>query len=214
MSMHKDVRVLIVEDSPTFSQLISKMLVGLGYTIAGNATDGQQAIELTKSLRPDVILMDVGLPTMDGIQATQHIQASCPTPVVVLTAHEPMDLVGQASEAGAGAYLIKPPKAPEVERAITIAMARFADMLELRRLNAELETRNQELQEALIKVKTLSGLLPICASCKKIRDDQGYWQQVEVYIREHSDAEFSHGLCPDCARKLYPELYEDEWTDE
>jgi hypothetical protein len=125
-----------------------------------------------------------------------------------------MDLVGQASEAGAGAYLIKPPKAPEVERAITIAMARFADMLELRRLNAELETRNNELQEALIKVKTLSGLLPICASCKKIRDDQGYWLQVEVYIREHSDAEFSHGLCPDCARELYPELYEDELTDE
>jgi CheY-like chemotaxis protein len=210
MSVHKDVRVLIVEDSPTFSQQISKMLEGMGYTVVGNATDGQQAIELTESLRPDVILMDVGLPTMDGIQATQRIQASCPTPVVVLTAHEPMDLVGQASEAGAGAYLIKPPKAPEVERAITIAMARFADMLELRRLNAELETRNQELQEALIKVKTLSGLLPICASCKKIRDDQGYWQQVEVYIREHSDAEFSHGLCPDCARKLYPELYEDE----
>jgi hypothetical protein len=106
--------------------------------------------------------------------------------------------------------LVKPPKAPEIERAITIAMARFADMIQLRQLNAELQARNQELQEALTKVKTLSGLLPICASCKKIRDDQGYWQQVEEYIQKHSEAEFTHGICPDCVKKLYPELYGDK----
>ena len=67
-----------------------------------------------------------------------------------------------------------------------------------------------ELQEALLKVKTLSGLLPICASCKKIRDDKGYWNQIEGYISEHSEAQFSHSICPECARKLYPELYKDE----
>jgi PAS domain S-box-containing protein len=67
-----------------------------------------------------------------------------------------------------------------------------------------------QLQEALREIKTLSGLIPICASCKKIRDDQGYWQQLEAYIQEHSDAQFSHGICPDCARRLYPELYGDE----
>jgi hypothetical protein len=64
-----------------------------------------------------------------------------------------------------------------------------------------------KLQQALAQVKRLSGFLPICASCKKIRDDQGYWQQVEAYIRDHSEAEFSHGLCPECAKKLYPELF-------
>lgn len=63
-----------------------------------------------------------------------------------------------------------------------------------------------DLQEALAKVKTLSGFLPICASCKKIRDDDGYWQQVEEYLRDHSEAQFSHSICPDCARKLYPEI--------
>ena len=79
---------------------------------------------------------------------------------------------------------------------------------------AEREKAEQEreqvivkLQQALAQVKRLSGFLPICASCKKIRDDQGYWQQVEAYIRDHSEAEFSHGLCPECARKLYPELF-------
>ncbi|HEX8090667.1 MAG TPA: hypothetical protein VF762_17540, partial [Blastocatellia bacterium] len=63
-----------------------------------------------------------------------------------------------------------------------------------------------ELQNALAKVKTLSGLLPICSSCKNVRDDKGYWNQIEVYVRDHSEAEFSHGLCPSCAKKLYPEF--------
>jgi len=66
----------------------------------------------------------------------------------------------------------------------------------------------EELQEALNKVNLLGGLLPICASCKKIRDDKGYWNQIETYIRDHSEAEFSHGICPDCAKKLYPEFYD------
>jgi len=69
------------------------------------------------------------------------------------------------------------------------------------------EQRTEKLQEAISKVKVLSGFLPICASCKKIRDDKGYWNQIESYIRDHSEAEFSHGICPDCAVKLYPELY-------
>lgn len=79
---------------------------------------------------------------------------------------------------------------------------------------AEREKAEQEreqvivkLQQALAQVKRLSGFLPICASCKKIRDDKGYWQQVEAYIRDHSEAEFSHGLCPECAKMLYPELF-------
>ena len=65
----------------------------------------------------------------------------------------------------------------------------------------------KELQAALERVKTLSGMLPICSSCKKIRDDQGYWNQIEAYIAKHSEAEFSHGICPECARKLYPEYF-------
>lgn len=67
-----------------------------------------------------------------------------------------------------------------------------------------------DLTEALAQVKKLSGFLPICASCKKIRDDQGYWRQVEEYIREHSEAEFSHSICPQCAKRLYPGFYEDD----
>jgi len=77
---------------------------------------------------------------------------------------------------------------------------------ERKRIEGELEKLIHELQRALEKVKTLSGLLPICSSCKKIRDDTGYWNQIEVYIRDHSEADFSHSICPDCAQKLYPDL--------
>lgn len=70
----------------------------------------------------------------------------------------------------------------------------------------QLERANRELTKALETVKTLRGLIPICARCKKIRDDDGYWQQIEVYVRQHSEAEFSHSMCPDCARALYADL--------
>jgi PAS domain-containing protein len=81
----------------------------------------------------------------------------------------------------------------------------FIDITERRQAEAEREKHILELKGALDKVKQLSGLLPICASCKKIRDDKGYWTQIEAYIHTHSEAEFSHGICPDCLKKLYPE---------
>jgi GGDEF domain-containing protein len=80
------------------------------------------------------------------------------------------------------------------------------------KLSVEVETRKKaeaELVKALADVKKLSGLLPICASCKNIRDDQGYWRQIEFFIRDHSEADFSHGICPDCVRKMYPEIADD-----
>jgi len=77
------------------------------------------------------------------------------------------------------------------------------------------EARNKliaDLEKAMSEIKTLKGFIPICAACKKIRDDQGYWQAVEVYIRDRTDAQFSHGICPDCARKLYPDYFQDKPT--
>lgn len=82
----------------------------------------------------------------------------------------------------------------------------LTDISERKRVEAEKECLFVELQNALAKVKKLSGFLPICASCKKIRDDKGYWRQVEEYVSDHSEALFSHGICPDCMRKLYPEV--------
>jgi hypothetical protein len=87
----------------------------------------------------------------------------------------------------------------------------FRDVTERKRAEAERERLIQDLQRAISEVRTLRGIFPICASCKKIRDDKGYWTQIEAYIREHSEAEFSHGICPDCTQKLYGEfLAEDD----
>jgi PAS domain S-box-containing protein len=80
------------------------------------------------------------------------------------------------------------------------------DITERKRAEEERENTLIHLQNAMTEVKRLKGILPICAACKKIRDDQGYWIQVEVYIREHSEAQFSHGICPECREKLYPEF--------
>lgn len=89
-------------------------------------------------------------------------------------------------------------------------MASFVDITQRKHMELERETLVAQLQSALAKVKTLRGLVPICASCKKIRDDKGFWHQVEAYIQDHSDAVFSHGICPDCALKLYPDLCKQE----
>jgi AmiR/NasT family two-component response regulator len=203
MKSPKGIRVLIVEDDYLVSETIRGMLEEEGYAVVGEAADGREAIAMAQAVHPDVVLMDLGMPDMDGIQAARYLQDHCPIPVVALTAYETPEMVERASAAGVGAYLVKPPGAREVERAITIARARFDDLMELRRLNAE-------LQKTLNEIKTLRGMIPICASCKKIRDDEGFWQDVAVYIQKHSEAEFTHGLCPDCAKKLYPAFYEDK----
>jgi hypothetical protein len=78
---------------------------------------------------------------------------------------------------------------------------------------SKLERTTAELQKAMDNIKTLEGLLPICASCKNIRNDNGYWQKVEVYIREHSKAKFSHSICPECAHQLYPDLFNEAKTE-
>ena len=89
-------------------------------------------------------------------------------------------------------------------KAVTLEEERNLSQKRLNQSNTKLIDKNTELESALLKVKTLSGLLPICSSCKKIRDDKGYWNQIEGYIRDHSDAEFSHSICPECVKKLYP----------
>ena len=94
---------------------------------------------------------------------------------------------------------------PDEEGGSEFVIVTGIDITALKEAEREKEALIQELKTALSNVKTLRGLLPMCASCRKIRDDHGYWQQVETYIRDHSDADFTHGICPECAKRLYPE---------
>jgi len=200
--MAEPTRVVVAEDVGVVVEIIVEVLEQAGYEVVGTAADGEQAVAAVQELRPDVVVMDLEMPRMDGVEATLEIMERCPTPVVALTSHESKEWLERASKAGICAYLGKPVSRQDAEQAITIAMARFADIMQLRRLN-------QQLESALAEVKTLSGLLPICASCKKVRHDSGYWEQIESYIGQRSNAEFSHGLCPDCAKELFDELQQE-----
>ena len=172
---NKAICALVVDDEAMVNQLIQKQVTNLGYVISGAAFDGLEAVELTRQLRPDVVLMDLQMFNPEtgqddlraGLEATRVIQEQCPTPVILLTAHESPELIQQASEAGVGAYLVKPARNGELERAIAIALARFKDMMALRQLNQELETEiagrmqaeqslresNRHLEETLVELK-------------------------------------------------------------
>lgn len=145
MPINDNIRVLIAEDSQDMRETLKDILEMMGYDVVGEAADGREAIEMTADLLPDVVLMDINMQNLNGLEATRLIAASTPTPVVILSAHESQDLVLEASRAGAGGYLKKPPDPGEIERAIAVAVARFGDMIELRRLTYDLQIRNQEL---------------------------------------------------------------------
>lgn len=200
MTQRKRLRAVIAEDDFLVGTEIARLVESLGCEVAGTAREGGRAVELVKELKPDFALIDLQMQPIGGLEAARRIRDECPVPVIMVTAYESAELVWEATEAGAGAYVTKPPDRGELDRAITIATARFADMVALRKLAAQ-------LQRALDEVKTLTGLLPMCCFCKKIKTDEGYWQRVDTYITNHTDAKISHAFCPECARERYPDLF-------
>lgn len=171
--MNKNIRVLIVDDDRQIRNLAQMFLEHAGYTVVGQAADGQQGYEMTHALAPDIVLMDNDMPKVTGIEATRLIQEHCPTPVVMITSSVEKEVVDQASAAGAGAYLVKPFTPQDLEPTITVALARFSDMMALRRLNGELLRLNTELQErekALAAEQKKSELLLLNILPKPIAD--------------------------------------------
>lgn len=211
---NETIRVLVAEDDFLVRAEVLRVLKNKSYEIIGQAANGKEALEMASTLNPDVILMDIKMPEMSGLEATRLIQEQCPTPVVILTAHESKELIKEASEAGAGAYLVKPIRTEEIDRALTIAMARHDDLMQMRLLNHSLAAKNAELKKALSEIKILQSILPICSFCKKIRDDEGYWQQVDQYISDHTATKFSHGICDSCMAEQYPELRKTKTKEE
>ena len=166
----------------------------------------ETALSLDKKNRPDLILLDVILPDAEGTALCKEIKQdpALKNIFVVLLSGQKTAPAEQAEglEIGADGYIARPIENREL-------LARVKAMVRILIAERERDQLIIRLEEALLKVKTLSGLLPICSGCKKIRDDQGYWNQIELYIRDHSDAVFSHGICPKCAKKFYPEFYSD-----
>ena len=200
---NSSIHVLLIEDNPTDALLLRQAcaavpLMPCTFTYVERLSDGLKCLS---EARFDVLLLDLGLPDSQGLETFAKVKAlASAVPIVILTGLDDETLGLQAVRAGAQDYLLK----AHIDGYIVTRAIRYA--IERHQI---LEERKQLIQETLATVKTLRGLLPICAACKKIRGDNGYWNQLEAYIEAHSDAEFTHGLCPECRRTIFPELSHD-----
>jgi two-component system, response regulator PdtaR len=191
-------RILVVEDEAIVAMDIADTLRNIGHEVTDTVPSGEQAIASTKENRPDVILMDIGLKgEMDGIETAEKIRSQYCIPVIFLTAYADEKTLERAKITAPCGYLTKPFEETDLRIAVEVGLYRA-------KLESEREVLIRELREALAKIETLSGLIPICSWCKKIRDDKGYWQAIESYIKEHSKAEFTHSICTECEKKYFP----------
>jgi len=202
-----DISVLYAEDEAITRQEILLFLKRRVREVF-IAANGSEGLALFREHKPDLVVTDIRMPIMDGLKMARTIRdESKGALIIVTTAHSDAQFMLDAIDIGVDQYVIKPVSVDKLAAAID----KCAEIIEYRRAHkqflSEREKLITDLQTALAKVKQLSGFLPICASCKKIRDDKGYWSQVEEYIRDHSEVEFSHGICPDCAVKIYGKYY-------
>jgi CheY-like chemotaxis protein len=197
------MKVLIAEDDRISRLMLQEMLAGWGYEVTA-VGDGAEAWEVLQSdARLKLVILDWGLPGADGVEVCRRLRSRpSPTPayVILLTARDAQADVVAGLGAGANDYVTKPYDYDELRARVRVGRT----VVELQSVLAD---RIGELEAALAQVRQLRGLLPICSYCKKIRDGHDYWEQVEQYVARHTDATFSHGICPACVRDVVePEL--------
>jgi DNA-binding response OmpR family regulator len=196
------MRVLVAEDDATTQRLLQALLKQWGYQVVTCANGDAAWAELSNPGGPSLGIVDWLMPGIDGPEVIRRARGITDRPVylIVLTSKSSTEDIVAAFGAGADDYLVKPFQPAELR----VRVRAGHRVLEL---EANLRSRVKELEEALTKVKKLQGLLPICSYCKKVRDDRDYWQQVETYVESRTDAQFSHGICPDCYTKhVQPQL--------
>ncbi|NQU09423.1 response regulator transcription factor [bacterium] len=197
------MQILIAEDDAV-SRKVLQALLNKWHWPATVVVDGAAAWEvLQQPDAPRVAVLDWIMPGLDGLELCRRVRAGPQgksSYLLLLTGRDRPEDIVHGLEAGADDYVTKPFDHNELH-------ARILTGLRIVRLQEELACRIQELEEMMSRISQLQGLLPICCYCKRIRDDQNYWQQVENYIAKHSGAQFSHGVCPECYEKiLEPEL--------
>lgn len=191
--------LLIVDDVPANLHTLMEIL-GDSYRFIP-AKNGEQCLKkLEEEVLPDLVLLDIMMPGMDGYEVCERIKEDVriqDIPVIFVTAISEIEDAARGFQTGAVDFIQKPLNPIMVKARVE--------------LHLKLHNTTEDLKKALSQVKLLSGFLPICSFCKKIRDDEGYWNQIELYIRNHSEAQFSHSICQECAQEHYPDLdlYED-----
>lgn len=196
------MKILIAEDDLTSRNILTTVLEKKGHEVIATV-DGQEAWEkIQQPDAPRLAILDWMMPELDGIEVSSRIReidSDRPTYIIMLTALNEKDHIITGLDAGADDYLAKPYDPQELYARVRVGQR-------IIKIQNTLAEKVQELEEALSTIKTLSGLVPICSHCKNIRNDDGYWEQVDVYMRNHSDAEFSHGICPGCMEKYYSDI--------
>jgi sigma-B regulation protein RsbU (phosphoserine phosphatase) len=195
------MQILIAEDEPVSRRLLVKTLEQWGYevVICEDGTSAWNALQAPDA--PNIAVLDWMMPGMDGPEICRGVRESGAARqpyLMLLTSRTRLQDVVAGLKAGADDYLTKPVDREELEARLSVATR-------VVQLQQRLADRVVELEEAISRVRQLQGLLPICAYCKRIRDDQNYWNQVESYIAEHLDVRFSHGICPSCLETVLKE---------
>jgi len=192
------VNILIADDDPTSLLLLQTVLARWGHeiTTTTNGTDAARLLEGPGA--PRLAILDWMMPGLTGPEVCRQVRSrvvAAPPYLILLTAKEGKEFIVTGLHSGADDFIAKPFDPDELQARVGVGIR----MVQLQSVLAE---RVRELEAALAQVNRLQGLVPICAWCKKVRNDQNYWQQVETYVSEHSQARFTHGVCPDCTAKL------------
>jgi len=217
--------VLLIDDQPFVGDAVTRAVAGEHDIDLHFCSNPLEAIETANAFKPTVILLDLIMPRLDGLTLLKRFRknpATAEVPIVVLSAEEEAQTKSDAFALGANDYLVKLPDTIELRARIRYHSWAYLNRIqrkeayqalresqqELVRKNTELALANEQLVGSLAEVKELRGLMPICCSCKKVRDDDNYWSQIETYLSLHTDLTFSHGICPDCYKKTI-----NEWND-
>jgi DNA-binding response OmpR family regulator len=196
------MNILIAEDDLTSRTILRAMLGKWGFATV-TASDGAEAWAiLQRPEAPRLILLDWLMPGMDGVEICRRVRETGtdqPPYIILLTALGETNRVVEGLSAGADDYITKPYNQEELRARIEVG-------IRILTLQASLAQRVAELQAALDHVRKLQGILPICMHCHKIRNDQESWERIEKYITEHSEAQFSHSICPECLATHYPDF--------
>ena len=200
------MRILIAEDDFTSRAVLTSVLKKHGHDVV-ETVNGSKALEIMKQPgAPSLAILDWMMPEMDGLDVVKHIRSmetERPPYILMLTTRDDKTDIIAGLEAGADDYLSKPFDPGELRARVEVGR-RIIEMQDA------LVTQVQELRQALSHIRTLQDILPICSFCKKIRNDQGYWDQVDAYVSKHMNAQFSHGICPSCMKIHYPEYCDED----
>ncbi len=201
--------ILYIEDDVGLGRLVQRALQREGYNVRV-VPDGAEGLEVLMRESFAAAIADYNLPQKTGLEILKSSRdMGKHTPFIILTGAGDEHIAVECMKAGAADYIVKD-TAGGFLQLLPVVVARAIEEENLRQAKLKWEQEREqlivELKAALAQVKQLQGLLPICAGCKRIRDDSGCWQQVEIYIQNHTEAEFTHSLCPDCIARLYPDI--------